>query len=218
MDYNTQRNKLIMPEYGRHVQKMIKYVKDIEDRDKRNEQIRSVVGVMGILNPQLRDLNDFRHKLWDHVQIISDFEIDIDSPYPTPTKETFANKPNPIPLETTPLKAPHYGRNIKNMIDMVALREDDDTKRGMILILANYMRQQYLTWNKDSVSEETIFKDLKILSEGKITVPEDLHLSAYTPSVGVGGLGSYNNGHNSQHNGPRGSFRPGNKKKNYKRK
>jgi hypothetical protein len=218
MDYNTQRNKLIMPEYGRHVQKMIKYVKDIEDRDKRNEQIRAVVGVMGILNPQLRDLSDFRHKLWDHVQIISDFEIDIDSPYPTPTKETFANKPNPIPLETTPLKAAHYGRNIKNMIDMVALREDDDTKRNMILILANYMRLQYLTWNKDSVSEETIFKDLKILSEGKITVPEDLHLSAYTPSVGVGGQGSYNNGHSGQHSSPRGSFRPGNKKKNYKRK
>ncbi len=120
MDYNTQRNKLIMPEYGRHVQKMIKYVKNIEDRDKRNEQIRAVVGVMGILNPQLRDLSDFRHKLWDHVQIISDFEIDIDAPYPTPTKETFENKPSPIPLEKSPLKTSNYGRNIQNMIDMVA--------------------------------------------------------------------------------------------------
>jgi len=215
MDYNTQRNKLIMPEYGRHVQKMIKYVKEIEDRDKRNEQIRAVVAVMGILNPQLRDLSDFRHKLWDHVQIISDFEIDIDPPYPTPTKETFANKPNPIPLEKTLLKAPHYGRNIQNMIDMVALKPDDEIRRNMVLILANYMRQQYLIWNKDTVSEETIFKDLKILSEGRITVPEDLHLSVISPSaVSVLGIHAV---HGDQHSGPRGSFRPSNKKRNYKR-
>ncbi len=89
-----------MPEYGRHVQKMIDYVKNIPDRDKRNEQIRAVLNVMGILNPQLRDINDFKHKLWDHVQIISDFEIDIDSPYPVPTKETFTTKPSTIPCRT----------------------------------------------------------------------------------------------------------------------
>ncbi len=205
-----------MPEYGRHVQKMIKYVKEIEDRDKRNEQIRAVVGVMGILNPQLRDLSDFRHKLWDHVQIISDFEIDIDSPYPTPTKETFVTKPNPIPLEKSPLKAAHYGRNIQNMIDMVANKPDDDTRRSMILILANYMRQQYLIWNKDAVAEETIFKDLERLSEGRIVVPEDLHLSTSIPSVV--NVQSTHGSHGGQHGNPRGNFRPSNKKKNYKRK
>ncbi len=117
MDYNTQRSKLIMPEYGRHVQKMIDHVMNIKDREKRNEQIRAVVGVMGILNPQLRDINDFKHKLWDHVQIISDFQIDIDSPFPTPTRETFINKPNPIPLEKTPLKAAHYWPQYQNMIE-----------------------------------------------------------------------------------------------------
>ncbi|HRR49909.1 MAG TPA: DUF4290 domain-containing protein, partial [Bacteroidales bacterium] len=149
MDYNTQRPKLIMPEYGRNVQKMIEHVKNIKDRDKRNEQIRAVVAVMGILNPQLRDLSDFRHKLWDHVYIISDFQIDIDSPYPVPTRETFVTKPNPIPLEKRPLKAPHYGRNIQNMIEMVANKEEGEARDGMILVLANYMRQQYLIWNKD---------------------------------------------------------------------
>lgn len=216
MDYNTQRKKLIMPEYGRHVQKMIKYVKEIEDRDKRNEQIRAVVGVMGILNPQLRDLNDFRHKLWDHVQIISDFEIDIDSPYPIPTQETFVNKPFPIPLEKSPLKAACYGRNIQNMIDMVANRQEDDTRRGMILILANYMRQQYLIWNKDTVSEETIFKDLEKLSEGRIVVPEDLHLSPLAPSVG-NAPGSHI-GHGGQHGNVRGGFHQGGKRKNYNKR
>lgn len=199
-----------MPEYGRHVQKMIKYVKDIPDREKRNEQIRSVVGVMGILNPALRDISDFRHKLWDHVQIISDFDIDIDSPYPTPTPATFATKPDPIPLEKTPLKAAHYGRNIQNMIEMVANKPDDEVRRNMILVLTSYMRQQYLIWNKDTVSEETIFKDINILSEGRIVVPEDLHLSAYVPSVGntSTGHGSFvgHSGHKSN------GFRPGKKK------
>ena len=183
MDYNTQRSKLIMPEYGRHVQKMVNYVKDIEDREKRNEQIRAVLTTMGILNPSLRDINDFKHKLWDHVQIISDFDIDIDSPYPIPTKDTLSTKPNIIPLETNPLKAAHYGRNIQNMLDMVADKPEGETKTNMIRILANYMRQQYLIWNKESVIEETIFKDIYKLSGGRIVVPEDIHLDTTVPRV-----------------------------------
>ena len=178
MDYNTQRDKLQMPEYGRHVQDMINYVKNLPDKDKRNEQIQAVVSVMGTLNPQLRDINDFKHKLWDHVHIISDFEIDIDSPYTTPTRETLAAKPNPIPLQKTPVKASHYGRNIQNMIEVIAQRPDDEVKRYMIRTLASYMKQQYLIWNKDSVSEETIFNDIYKLSDGRITVPEDIHLGA----------------------------------------
>lgn len=176
MDYNTQREKLKMPEYGRHVQKMIEYVAAIPDRDKRNEQIQAVVSVMGTLNPQLRDINDFKHKLWDHVQIISDFNIDIDSPYPTPTKETLSTKPNVIPLQKAPIKASHYGRNIQNMIEVIATRPDDEVKTCMIRTLACYMKQQYLIWNKDSVTEETIFNDIYKLSDGRITVPSDIHI------------------------------------------
>lgn len=176
MDYNTQREKLMMPEYGRHVQEMNNYVKNLPDKEKRNEQIQAVVAVMGTLNPQLRDINDFKHKLWDHVQIISDFQIDIDSPYPTPTKETLHTRPDPIPLQKTPIKAAHYGRNIQNMIEVIAAREDDEVKTYMIKTLASYMKQQYLIWNKDSVSEETIFKDIYRLSDGRITVPEDVHI------------------------------------------
>jgi len=225
MDYNTQRTKLIMPEYGRHVQKMIDYVVNIEDKEKRNEQIRAVVGVMGILNPQLRDLNDFKHKLWDHVHIISDFEIDIDSPYPTPTKETFSTKPNPIPLDKTPLKAAHYGRNIQNMIDMIADKPDDELRRNMVMVLAGYMRQQYLIWNKDSVSEEIIFRDIRNLSGGRITIPEDFHLPAISGNgpapQGYQGHQNYQ-GHRAEggyrnDQGHRPNFR-NNKKKNIKRK
>ncbi len=214
MDYNTQRKKLIMPEYGRHVQKMIEYVVSIPDKEKRNEQIRAVVGVMGILNPQLRDINDFKHKLWDHVHIISDFDIDIDSPYPTPTQETFSTKPNPIPLDKSPLKAAHYGRNIQNMIDMIADRPDDELRQNMVMVLANYMRQQYLIWNKDSVTEETIFKDIVTLSGGKLSAPEGFHLSTVHYAPAQSPQGSHSS-HRQDHRG--GQFR-GNKKKINKRK
>ena len=189
LDYNTQREKLNMPEYGRHVQKMIEYVASLPSKEKRNEQIQSVVQVMGTLNPQLRDINDFKHKLWDHVHVIADFNIDIDSPYATPTRESLATAPNPIPLQKTPVKAAHYGRNIQNMIEVIAQREDDEVKTYMIKTLASYMKQQYLIWNKDSVSEETIFNDIHKLSDGRITVPEGVH-------IGMG----MNNGNNQQKN------------------
>ncbi len=202
-----------MPEYGRHVQKMIEYVTSIPDKEKRNEQIRAVVGVMGILNPQLRDLSDFKHKLWDHVQIISDFEIEIDSPYPIPTKETFTTKPNPVPLDKTPLKAAHYGRNIQNMIEMIASRPQDELRDSMVIVLANYMRQQYLIWNKDSVSEETIFKDLLTLSQGKLSVPEGYHL----PPIQHIPQSQQNTQHRNDHHRQQGGYK-GNRKKQNKRK
>ncbi len=177
-NYNTQREKLILPEYGRHVQDMINYVASIPDKEKRNEQVRAVIAVMGTLNPQLRDTPDFRHKLWDHVQIISDFKIDIDSPYPLPTKETIQAPPNKIPLEQERIRLACYGRNIQNMIDLIAQREDDEVKKYMIKVIASYMKQQYLIWNKDSVAEETIFEDIKLLSGGKVIVPEDVHIGS----------------------------------------
>ncbi len=179
-DYNTLRNKLIMREYGRHVQDMIDYVVSIPDKQKRNEQIQSVVSVMGTLNPQLRELVDFRHKLWDHVQVISDFKINIDSPYPLPTKEAIQAPPQPIPLKKGQIRAACYGRNIQNMLDLIAERPDDQVRKYMIKVIAIYMKQQYLIWNKDSVSEETIFEDIKMLSGGRVVVPEDLHIGSGT--------------------------------------
>ena len=206
MDYNTQRDKLQMPEYGRHVQDMINYVKNLPDKEKRNEQIQAVVQVMGTLNPQLRDIDDFKHKLWDHVHIISDFDIDIDSPYPTPTRETLSARPNPIPLEKSPVKASHYGRNIQNMIEVIAQRPDDEVKTHMIRTLASYMKQQYLIWNKDSVSEETIFNDIYKLSDGRITVPADVHIG-----MGMAANNNNNNNNNFRNKGKNNKRRKGNK-------
>ena len=178
MDYNTQREKLVLPEYGRHVQKMIEHVKQIEDRDKRNEQIQAVVNAMTILNPSLKDFPDYKRKLWDHVHIIAGYDIDIDSPYPAPTQAEAAARPEPIEIDKTPLKSTVYGRNIENMIDLVAGIEDDTVRNEMIKNLARYMRQQYLIWNKDNVADQTIFKDMETLSQGKLTVPEGLSLGA----------------------------------------
>jgi len=193
MDYNTQREKLVLPEYGRHVQKMIEQVKAIEDKEKRSEQMRAVVQVMGILNPQIRELNDYKHKLWDHAQVIGGYELDIDAPYPAPTPQQFEARPDVIALPGKPIKAACYGRNIENMIALIADREDDEIKKEMIRTLALYMRQQYLIWNKDNVAEETIFADIERLSDGKLKVPGDIHLGAISqnanysrPGINVG--------------------------------
>jgi hypothetical protein len=175
-DYNTQRRNLVLPEYGRHIQKMIQYVKSVENREKRNEQVRAVVAVMGNLNPHLRDIVDFRHKLWDHVYLIADFDIDIDSPYPVPAPATFKEKPASIPYPHSPVSIMHYGRNIENMLQAITDCAESPTKEAMIAAMALYMKKQYLTWNKDTVSDDIIFKDIALLSKGRIHVNPALKL------------------------------------------
>ena len=172
--YNTERVKLYIPEYGRNVQKMVEYIKTIEDRQRRNEQARAVIKVMEILNPAVHLQEDFEHKLWDHLFIISGFDLDVDAPYPMPAPESLNEEPLPVPLQKRPLKAAHYGRNIENMLDLIAEHEEGEVKIAMIRTLAAYMKQQYIIWNKDTVSDATIFQDMEQLSGGRIKVPEVL--------------------------------------------
>lgn len=174
--YNTERVKLYIPEYGRNVQKMVDYIKTIEDRQKRNEQARAVIKVMEILNPAVHLQDDYEHKLWDHLFIISGFDLDVDAPYPMPAPESMNEKPLPVEIQKKPVKATHYGRNIENMLEHIALQEDGPMKDAMIKTLATYMKQQYLIWNKDTVTDQTIFQDIERLSEGKVKVPEGLQL------------------------------------------
>jgi hypothetical protein len=175
--YNTERVKLWMPEYGRNVQKMVDYLKSIEDREKRNEQAKAIVKVMEILNPQVHVQENWEQKLWDHLHIISGFDLDIDSPYPAPSADYLYERPAVVPLVKKPIKANHYGRNIENIIDLIAEQEDGDVKTSMIRSLAIYMRQQYLIWNKDTVADETIFQDIEKLSDYRIKVPEGIQLN-----------------------------------------
>ncbi len=195
MDYNTQREQLILPEYGRHIQKMIEQVKQISDRDKRSEQVKAIVNIMSVLNPHLREFPDYKHKLWDHVEMIAGYDLDVDSPYPLKTKEDASIKPDPIEVKKDQIKAACYGRNIQNMIALIAAREDDDAKKEMIRMLALYMRQQYLIWNKDTVSDETIFNDMEKLSNGLLKVPEGIELGPVSGEFNRPGmiLGNKNN-------------------------
>ena len=177
LDYNTQREKLLMPEYGRNVQKMVDKVRAIPNKAKRDEQAEAVVKVMEILNTQVHSQENYEQKLWDHLYMISGFDLDIDAPYPMPEKSRLETPPVMIPVKRKPIKATHYGRNIESIIELIAGMEEGDDKTAMIRSLAIYMRQQYLIWNKDSVADETIFQDIEKLSDYRIRVPEGLRLS-----------------------------------------
>lgn len=177
LDYNSSREKLQMPEYGRGILKMIKSLKEIEDRDKRTEQARAIVKSMEILNPQVHSQENFEHKLWDHLYMIAGFDLDIDSPYPCPTREEFSTRPVPLPMKGTKIKSTHYGRNIEKIINLLCEEPESEVKTEMIRSLAIYMRQQYLIWNKDSVADQTIFNDIEKLSDYRLKVPEGISLS-----------------------------------------
>ena len=175
--YNTERVRLHIPEYGRNVQKMVDYLKTIEDRQKRNAQAKAVIKVMEILNPAVHLQDNYEQKLWDHLFIISGFDLDVDAPYPMPEPESLNEPPFQIPIQKTPVKASHYGRNIENMLSLIADCQDGEMKTSMILTLAGYMKQQYLIWNKDTVTDDTIFRDMERLSDGRVKVPEGLQIA-----------------------------------------
>ena len=205
LDYNTEREKLEMPEYGRNLLKMVEKMKAIPDRGKRTEQARAIIKVMELLNPQVRQLDNFEHKLWDHLYMIAGFDLDVDSPWPCPVEEELHTRPVPIPMKGEKIKATHYGRNIEKIINLLCDEPDSELKTEMIRSLAIYMRQQYLIWNKDSVSDETIFKDIEKLSEYRLKVPEGIRLHQISAdasyarpglniNVGNGGNGGKNKG------------------------
>jgi len=177
MEYNTTRNRLIIPEYGRNIQRMIEYAIKLKDREERNKAAKSIVAVMGYLNPQLQSVTDFKHKLWDHLFIIADFKLDVDSPYPIPPKETLKVKPQRVPYPNTQIKYKYYGRNMEQMIRKLAELEDNPKKDMIAHSLANFMKMSYLTWNKDTVDDSTILGHLESLSNGKVKLSEAVRLN-----------------------------------------
>lgn len=169
-DYNTSRSKLVLPEYGRNIHMMVDYIKGIEDRVERTRLAHSVVAVMGNLNPHLRDINDFKHKLWDHLALIAKFDLDIEYPYDPPKAETFLEKPKRVKYGTHRIKSRHYGKSIELMIEAALAMEDGSDKDFLIKTIANHMKKSYLTWNRESVDDEVILKDLAMLSQGRINI------------------------------------------------
>ncbi len=170
LEYNSSRNKLHIPEYGRNVQKMVEYAKTITDDKKRNETARAIIDVMGNMTPHLRDVADFQHMLWDQLFIISDFELDVDSPFPKPTREQLFQRPEPLGYPQNFPKYRFYGNNIKRMIDEALKLEEGEEKEALVLIIANHMKKSFLSWNRDSVKDDVIFKHLHELSDGKINL------------------------------------------------
>lgn len=170
LEYNTERPHLHIPEYGRHIQKMVDYAVALEDKDERNKTAKGIIAIMGNLNPHLRDVPDFQHMLWDQLFIISDFKLDVDSPFPIPSKEQLAERPQGLGYPQNFPKYRFYGNNIKRMIDVANSWEDGDKKDGLILTIANHMKKSFLNWNKDTVEDDVIFKHLFELSGGKINL------------------------------------------------
>lgn len=174
LEYNAERPHLMIPEYGRHLQKLIDQATLIEDREERNKAAKYIIKVMGSLNPHLRDVLDFQHKLWDQLFIMSDFKLDVDSPYPIPTREVINLKPERLEYPQKNPKYRFYGNNIKYMIDVANKWEEGEMKSALIKVIANHMKKSYLSWNKDTVDDKAIFDHLLELSNGKI----DLHQSS----------------------------------------
>jgi hypothetical protein len=176
-DYNTSRNHLILPEYGRNIQKMVEYILTVEDREERNRLAQAVIIIMGNMNPHLRDINDFKHKLWDHLAIMADFRLDIDFPYEIPRPEEFTEKPRRVSYSTTDIKYRHYGKIVEDLIREALKLPDGEDKDTLVRLIANHMKKSYLTWNRDSVTDEIIFNDLYELSGKKLSVKEGVKLS-----------------------------------------
>ena len=172
MDYNSQLPHLIIPEYGRNIQRMIDHCCAIEDREERNRCAKAIIQVMGQLNPHLRDVPDFAHKLWDHLFVISRFRLDVDSPYPKPNAETLETKPDQVAYPTGKMKYRSYGKTIEDIISKATEFEEGPQKEELKRMIANYLKKSHVAWNKDNVPDDIILNHLSELSDGKLKMEE----------------------------------------------
>lgn len=195
---------MALPEYGRNVQRMVDHLKTIEDREERNRAAKTVIAIMGNLNPHLRDVGDFKHKLWDHLALIADFELDIDAPYPPPEASKFMEKPKQIPYNQKDIRYLHYGRIIELMIDSACELEEGPEKENLTSLILNQMKKAYVTWNRSQVTDEVIIADMKVLSGGRLKITDGvkiLEVKELLPTSKKKSQGkSYGKQQNKQHN------------------
>ncbi|HRG23380.1 MAG TPA: DUF4290 domain-containing protein [Chitinophagaceae bacterium] len=197
MEYNTTRNHLTMREYGRHVQRMIEHVQTIEDPDRRQANAYAVIELMGFLNPHLKNVEDFRHKLWDHLFLIADFKLDVKSPYPIPTRETLKARPDPLPYPKRNPKFYHLGKNLEGIIDKALVEENPDKRLGFANAIAYYMKLAYNNWHKEIVHDDAIQSELSGITQGQLTFTNTPYVKAYRMQPereNRGNYGKRNNG------------------------
>ena len=179
-DYNTQREHLVIREYGRHLQGMVEYAASVEDKVKRNGLAQGIIELMGQMNPGLRNVDEFRHKLWDHMYIISGGKLDVDSPYPKPNLEQIHKRPKHMGYPRQAIRLKHYGKNVERMIEKASTMEDEDKKRGFTECIGNYMKLVHRNWNKENANDEIIKQDIVSLSNGALHLDEDSNLDSLT--------------------------------------
>jgi len=177
MEYNSTREKLVMPEYGRNIQKMIEFAISVEDRDKRTAVARAIVTIMASMNPKIKETADYKQKLWDQLIIISGFRLDVDSPFPYPDREVLESKPRKVSYKKDPMRFRHYGRSIERIIAKAITYEEGPEKEALIQTIANHLKKSYLNWNRDSVNDELIYKHFEELSGGRLQLGEDFKLN-----------------------------------------
>lgn len=170
LDYNTRLKRLDLPEYGRNIQRMVDYAITLEDKEERSKCAQTIISIMGNLFPHLRDVPDFKHKLWDHLAIMSDFKLDIDYPYEIMKKENLYSKPECVPYSGRRIKIKHYGKSVEELIAKILEMEEGPEKLRLTELLANHMKKSIMAWNREGVEDEKIYDDLRLLSEGKIDV------------------------------------------------
>lgn len=200
LEYNSSRNKLVISEYGRHIQKLVEHAMTLKDKEERQKMANGIIDIMGELNPQLRDVADFKHKLWDHIFVISNFELEVDSPYGKPIIEKLFEKPEPLAYPNSKIKYNHYGKVIELMIDEAIKMEDEELKGKLVIAIANQMKKSYVNWNLDTVEDEIILNQLTKLSKSKLAVPEGTELSKFTPNPKIQNANSRKKKKNNRNN------------------
>lgn len=178
LPYNSERPDLIIPEYGRNIQQMVDFAVTVEDREERNKVVNAIISVMGQLFPYLRDIEDFKHKLWDHLQIMSDFKLDVDSPYPIPERGTFQSRPERVEYPKSQIKYSHYGKIIERMIEKASAMEEGEEKTAFTRSIGDLMKRHYVAYNRRTVEDDLIRKQIKELSDGNLSLADDQPLIA----------------------------------------
>lgn len=214
MEYNTTRNHLMMKEYGRHIQKMIEYITTIEDPEIRQRNAHSVIELMGVLNPHLKNVEDFRHKLWDHLFLVSDFKLQVESPYPIPTKETLKAGPMQLRYPKRHPRFSHMGKNLELVIKKALDEENPEKRNGFANSIAYYMKLAYANWHKETVHDDAIQGELSTLTDGQLEFTNTPFVKSYRPNEirerERGGRFDYNSNKRNQKFQPRGANNRGN--------
>lgn len=179
MEYNTARNHLEMKEYGRHVQKMVDHLLTIEDKERRQKNAQAVIELMGFINPQLKNIEDYRHKLWDHLFLISEFKLDVESPYPIPTRESLRARPAPLPYPKRYPRYSHLGKHLELVVQKALAEENEEKRSGFAHAIAYYMKLTYNTWHKELVPDDSIRSEMNTITQGQLEFTNTPYVKAF---------------------------------------